>query len=112
MRAKLLFDTYNWTWMQPDKEAIPTIGEIEEEYIELAKHAYEYTEKFDEDTGEKHEEGQSTCGRLTVTYVSERWEFGVELAIGYSDEDEVDESCSTVEIKLANKSELGYVTND
>lgn len=112
MRAKLVFDTYNWEWVEADKAGVPSIKDIEEEYIHLAQLAYECTLKINETTAEYPKEGNAACGRLTVTFVDEHWEFGLELGVGYMEESEIAESCAILDMKLANKSELGYTAND
>lgn len=90
VRAKLLFDTYQWVWASP-RVGVPTVREIEEMYLMLAQKA--------------QEEGVVKCGRLVVDYADDIWTFGVELADTSNDEP-IDDSVRSVG-SLANSIELG-----
>lgn len=104
MRAKLLFDTYNWTW---GNDKVPTISEIEEQYIYLASTACDF-----KDGTNKQDPSVCATGRLVVEYLEGSWTFSLELAAGYDDEDGVLDMSSPTTPKLANTSELGYVSNN
>lgn len=106
MRAKLLFDTYKWTWS--DNDAPPTVKEIVETYLDMVNSVWE--EAMRVEAGETVGKGSVMKGRLTCEYVDEQWTFGIELATTI-DGDDVDSDSEEKEgglekKKLANSRQL------
>lgn len=86
MKAKLLFDTYQWKWgMHPETgEAVPSINEIVTNYNEMVERVLEGAIQVVD--GKTVGKGNMMRGRLTCEFTDEIWSFGVELASTFTDE--------------------------
>jgi hypothetical protein len=76
MKAKLLFDSYHWTWA--DNNVPPSVKEIVDVYLEMVDEVWEQAMAVED--GETVGKGNVMKGRLTCEYVDEQWTFGIELA--------------------------------
>jgi hypothetical protein len=109
MRAKLLFDTYKWTWS--DNNAPPTVKEIVETYLDMVNDVWEESMRVED--GETVGNGSVMKGRLTCEYVDEQWTFGIELTttidgddVDSDSEEKEDEEGGVPKKKLANFRQL------
>ena len=82
VKAKLLFDTYHWTWLKSD--APPSVNEIVETYLDMADHVWRQAIQVVD--GETVGSGNAMRGRLTCEFVDEVWSFGVLLSSTFTDE--------------------------
>lgn len=88
VRAKLLFDTYQWKWTL----GVPTVKEIEDLYIRLA---------MDLKIAKEYEVESTASGRLFVSCPDGIWMFQILLA------DTIDYGSDLAPSALANATELG-----
>jgi hypothetical protein len=88
VRAKFLFDTYQWKWTF----GVPTVKEIEDRFIDLTK---------DMMLGKENGMESAACGRLVVTCPEDVWMFHIIIA------DTIDADSKLAPKTLANSTELG-----
>lgn len=86
MKAKLLFDTYHWTW---GENSVPSVKEIVDTYTEMVNEVWEQACAVV--GGETYGKGNVMKGRLTCEFVDEEWSFGIMLATTFNDDREDDE---------------------
>jgi hypothetical protein len=108
MRAKLLFDTYGWTWAD-DLHHPPTVKRIEEIYTHLAENVLHQAMQVE--NGETVNCGNSMSGRLQVELVDDHWTFSVQVAGAWNFPLEEDEKAKPP-FKVANAEELGLIESD
>ena len=111
MRAKLLFDTYHWTWgSEPQGDRVPSVLEIVNVYAEMVNEVW--AEAMKVENGETVGTGNAMQGRLTCEYADKQWTFGVELATTIEgddkegSEDEENEDNGLLKRKLANANQM------
>lgn len=107
VRAKLLFDTFRWTWGTEGEP--PSVAEIEKFYAELSKDSRTWQ-------NENKEEGLTGSGRLWVIYDDNAtedgkgtWSFLVEVSSTREHEKEIIEDLNdpSRRLKVANAPALG-----
>lgn len=106
-RAKLLFDTYHWTWSDSvGVVSVPSVKEIEETYLRLASSIMSQKEGTNP---EANPIGNANSGRLRVEYVDEVWTFSVD--VGWATEDDVlsDEDSQYKDLRIVNQEALGVL---
>lgn len=102
IRAKLLFDTYQWKW----DEGVPTTKEIVDDYVILAEEVWKQVIKVED--GKTVGYGLAKTGRLAAEYSDSHWEFSVELSSSFDGLDDEDNFVSSnLRRKLANVDQLG-----
>jgi hypothetical protein len=107
MRAKLLFDTYHWTWTDPHNP--PTVKQIEELYIRLTTDVLAMAMEVED--GKTVNCGNMMSGRLRVELIDEHWSFGVEVAGAWNGGlNYVEKERET--INVVNVAELGLIESD
>ena len=106
VRAKLIFDTYGWTWMLEKKP--PTAKEIMETLISMVEDVLRQANEIVD--GKPVGSGNAMTGRLHVEFVDDQWIFSVQIAdtFGASNDDESRyEDPKVAELNLANLAEMG-----
>ena len=78
MKAKLLFDTYHWTWSFPEGSRVPTVKEIVGTYTMAVDDVWQQAMKVE--NGVTVGKGNMMAGRLTCEFVDEEWSFGIMLS--------------------------------
>ena len=107
MRAKLLFDTYHWTWL--NDHTPPSVKLIEEVYTHLAESVLQQAIQVENEQTVNC--GNSMSGRLRVELVDEHWSFGVEVAGAWNFPLEEHEKHKSA-LKVANADQLGLTESD
>jgi hypothetical protein len=111
MKAKLLFDTYQWEWATPHTIGgyhVPSAKEIEETYRRLIDDTW--AQAIEVVDGETTNSGNAETGRLRVEYLDDAWTFSIMLTqvVDGGDEgvEEIDEGHWPRHRPLANAKQL------